>query len=64
MKNFITNYKTLMRGCETPFDYGVAILVNLLAVTIVTGTGRIAYEAITNPSTFSNATWGIFDTLG
>ena len=53
-----------MRGCETPFDYGVAILVNLLAVIIVIGTGRIAYEAITNPSTFSNATWGIFDTLG
>jgi len=64
MKNFITNYKTLMSECETPFDYGVAILINLLAAIVVTGLGRIAFEAITNPSTFSNATWGIFDTLG
>jgi len=64
MKTFITNYKTLMSGCETPLDYGVAILINLLAAIVVTGLGRIVFEAITNPSTFGDATWGIFDTLG
>ena len=64
MKNLITNYKTLMTGCETSLDYFVAVWVNLLAAIVVTGLGKIAFEAITNPSTFSNATWGIFDTLG
>ena len=53
-----------MSECETPLDYGVAILINLLSAIVVTGLGRIAFEAITNPSTFGDATWGIFDTLG
>ena len=53
-----------MSGCESPLDYGVAIFINLLAAIVVVGLGRIAFEVITNPSTFSNATWGIFDTLG
>jgi len=64
MKNFITNYKTLMSGCKSSLDYGVAIFINLLAAIVVVGLGRIAFEVITNPSTFGDATWGIFDTLG
>ena len=64
MKNFITNYKTLISECETPIDYVLAVWLNLLAAVVITGVGRIVYEAILNPSTFSNATWGIFDTLG
>jgi len=56
MKNLITNYKTLMTGCETPLDYFVAVWINLLAAIVVTGLGKIAFEAITNPSTFSDAT--------
>ena len=35
----------------------------LFSLTIL-GISTIAYELITNPSTFDNATWGIFDTLG
>jgi len=35
----------------------------LFAIAIV-GFSTLAYELITNPSTFNNATWGIFDTLG
>jgi hypothetical protein len=35
----------------------------LLALA-VTGISALIYELITNPSTFNNATWGIFDTLG
>ena len=64
MKNLITNYKTLMTGCETSLDYFVAVWINLLAAIVVTGLGKIAFEAITNPSQFNNVTWGIFDTLG
>ena len=36
----------------------------MLSTLVVLGVGTIFYEIITNPSTFSNATWGIFDTLG
>ena len=64
MKNFITNYKTLMSECETPIDYFLAVWLNLLIAIAITGAGRIVYEAILNPSTFNSATWGIFDTLG
>ena len=64
MKNFITNYKTLMSECETPLDYIVAIWVNLLGAIAITGLGKVLYELITNPSQFNDVTWGIFDTLG
>ena len=36
----------------------------MLSTLVVLGAGTIFYEIITNPSTFNNATWGIFDTLG
>ena len=36
----------------------------MLSTLVILGVGTIFYEIITNPSTFSNATWGIFDTLG
>jgi len=64
MEKFITNYKTFVNECETPLDYFLVGWAHLLAAIVATGTGRIVYEAIANPSTFSNATWGIFDTLG
>ena len=64
MKHFITDYKTFISECETPLDYFLIGWAHFLATIVVTGTGRIAYELIVNPSTFSNATWGIFDTLG
>jgi len=64
MKHFITDYKTFISECETPLDYFLIGWAHFLAAIAVTGTGRIAYELIVNPSTFSNATWGIFDTLG
>jgi hypothetical protein len=64
MKNFITNYKTLMSECETPIDYVLAVWLNLLAAVVVTGLGKVIFELVTNPSQFNNATWGIFDTLG
>jgi hypothetical protein len=36
----------------------------VLSTAVVGGIATIVYELITNPSTFNNATWGIFDTLG
>jgi hypothetical protein len=36
----------------------------MLFSIFVVGISVIGFELITNPSTFSNATWGIFDTLG
>ena len=42
----------------------VALWAGMLFSLAVMGVTTIAYELITSPSTFSNATWGIFDTLG
>ena len=36
----------------------------MLSTLVVLGVGAIFYEAITNPSTFSTMTFGVFDTLG
>ena len=36
------------------------MLISLFAV----GFSTVVYELVTNPGAFSNATWGIFDTLG
>jgi hypothetical protein len=36
----------------------------MLSTLAVTGITYMIYELITSPSTFNNATWGIFDTLG
>tara|TARA_B100001063_G_C16274674_1_gene316220 strand:- start:158 stop:373 length:216 start_codon:yes stop_codon:yes gene_type:complete len=42
----------------------VALWATLLSTMTVLGVVTIIYELFTNPSTFDNATWGIFDTLG
>ena len=42
----------------------VSLWAAMLSTLVVLGAGTIFYEIITNPSTFNNATWGIFDTLG
>lgn len=42
----------------------LTLWTGVLFTLAVTGISTIVYELITNPSTFNNATWGIFDTLG
>lgn len=42
----------------------VALWAAMLSTLVVSGVSYIIYELFTNPSTFDNATWGIFDTLG
>lgn len=57
-------YTKYISESQTTLDYFVIAWVHLLGALVITGVGRIIYELITSPSTFSNATWGIFDTLG
>ena len=35
-----------------------------LSSLFLVGFSTIVWELVTNPATFDNATWGIFDTLG
>ena len=60
MKTYIEFWKE----AETPLDYAINIWVTALLALAVTGLGKAIFELITNPSQFSNATFGIFDTLG
>ena len=42
----------------------IALWGTLLTSIVIGGSAYLFYELFTNPSTFDNATWGIFDTLG
>jgi len=42
----------------------LSLWAGALFALAITGISTIIYEILTNPSTFDNATWGIFDTLG
>lgn len=64
INSFLIQYKEYISESQTILDYLVITWAHLLGALAITGVGRIIYELITNPSTFSNATWGIFDTLG
>ena len=71
MNNYINPYSLIKEEFSEATTISQKILVisvSLWAATLatlsVTGATYIIYELITNPSTFSNATWGIFDTLG
>jgi hypothetical protein len=66
MRNVLTNNTLvdLWKDAKTPLDYVLTTWVTGLAVLAFTGIGVIVFELITNPLQFSNATFGIFDTLG
>ena len=64
LNSFRIQYMKYISESQTILDYFLIAWAHLLAAIVVTGIGRIIYELITSPSTFSNATWGIFDTLG
>jgi hypothetical protein len=66
MRNVLTNNTLvdLWKEAKTPLDYVLTTWVTGLAVLAFTGIGVIVFEMITNPLQFSNATFGIFDTLG
>jgi len=66
--NPITLIKELYLDATTFSEKSLAIFMSVWIVALMTlsvsGFGMIIYELITNPTAFSNATWGIFDTLG
>jgi len=64
INSLLLEYKEFILGSQTILDYFLVIWAHFLGALAITGIGRIIYEVITNPSTFNNATWGIFDTLG
>ena len=66
--NPISLIKEEFSDATTISQKSLVIFLSLWALVLftlaVTGISTIVYELITNPSTFNNATWGIFDTLG
>ena len=64
MKTLLRNYLEFWKEAETLLDYVINIWVTVLGALAITGFGKVIFELITNPSQFSNATFGIFDTLG
>ena len=71
MNNYINPYsliKELNSEATTLSEKVLAIFMSVWIVALmilsVSGIGMVIYELITNPTAFSNATWGIFDTLG
>jgi len=64
LNSYLIEYKKFILESQTALDYFLIAWFHLLGAVVITGLGRIIYELITSPSTFSNATWGIFDTLG
>ena len=64
MKYMLHSYIEFWKEAETPLDYVINIWVTVLGLLALTGFGKVLFELITNPSQFSNITFGIFDTLG
>ena len=64
MKTLLRNYLEFWKEAETLLDYVINVWVTVLGALAITGFGKVIFELITNPSQFSNATFGIFDTLG
>ena len=64
MKNMLKSYIKFWNEAETPLDYVINVWVTALGALAITALGKALFELITNPSQFSNATYGIFDTLG
>jgi hypothetical protein len=60
----LQTYINFWKEAKTPLDYVINVWVTALLALAVTGLGKAIFELITNPSQFSNATFGIFDTLG
>ena len=60
----LQSYINFWKEADTLLDYVINIWVTALGIIALTGFGKVMFELITNPSQFSNITFGIFDTLG
>lgn len=56
--------KELWCESKTPLDYLTSLWISGLVVLFWISFFGIVYHIFTSPESFSNATWGIFDTLG
>ena len=66
MRNVLLNnpISQVWKEANNLLDYTVALWVTALSMMAFSGILVMIIELITNPSQFSNATFGIFDTLG
>ena len=66
MRNVLLNnpVSQLWKEANNLLDYTVALWVTALSMMAFSGILVMIIELITNPSQFSNATFGVFDTLG
>jgi len=66
MKKFVVHNPIAMiwKEAESLLDYTIALWLTALAILAVSGILVMIFELITNPSSFSNASFGVFDTLG
>ena len=60
----MNSIKEMWRDANTPLEYVVTLWVTGLAFLATTGWIALVFQLITNPESFGNATWGIFDTMG
>ena len=66
MRNVLKNnpISQVWKEANNLLDYTVALWITALSMMAFSGILVMIFELITNPSQFSNATFGIFDTLG
>mgnify|MGYP000117091593 CR=1 FL=1 len=66
MRNVLVNNPilTIWKDANNLLDYTLALWITALSMLAFSGILVMIFELVTNPSQFSNATFGIFDTLG
>ena len=64
MRNVLKNnpISQVWKEANNLLDYTVALWITALSMMAFSGILVMIFELITNPSQFSNATFGIFDT--
>jgi hypothetical protein len=66
MRNVLENnpLAELWRDADNLLDYTIALWITALGILAVSGILALIYQLFTDPASFSNATFGVFDTLG
>jgi len=66
MRNVLENnpITQIWRDADNLLDYTIALWITALAMLAFSGIIGLIYQLFTDPASFSNATFGIFDTLG
>ena len=63
MKNLLFPFIIVWKEAETFVEYVVALWITILLLLFVVGWTGVVWHIITDPSSVSNATFGIFDYL-